>query len=659
MTRDVHHAGQNRDEVTMDDVHAERDDVADDAVLSGDYTVGETTTQNADSEPDSAPTNVVCCRHCEQEFRRVYDYDQHEYTCEPLQHAVRREQSKENEESVEDIDRTYFIRSQWHEFKAYVKYDVGLGIYYGLNSLQKEHDFRDDGALKAEFGVPDDIAETTGRERWELEFSFSDSKLKPWRDSSFRIENVREYSVKMHPAGVENHRDALRKASFNVRPRWPNLESEDGYRDPSNPHDLLGIDVEYTGSNIDPRVYPKLFYQAMGVLQGQQGKKWSNPTYIPYDDVRPENIHHSSNITDGELYVRLDKDLTGPLYAIDGPIHRISMLLADERRGYAKSIRDDRECEGYYHVATIDHERAGELLGGHVLGKEFKHYHVRNPDAVEGDATLEHPKFGVALQNSVTDRTVYWDDLRRVETELDEALLNALDWTDIPIRPDGQVYVEDDVFEVTGERRFRNLVPNRLPSIQQEQHDDVMRVVPNLAPTDVEIAEELLTDGGQIAPKNLAEDLGRHIDTVYTSLKRLGSIVVHEYGDVRLRSKNVAQEILKYLRGAKESFQVSMSEAADRLVQAEKVVDGDSAFARWRETYGVEFDDREGEPDELTMKYTPESKDEVRRILRTGANRWSQLTGKAVRQFAFEVRPAVRLADGTVFAPQYWVRSFG
>jgi len=643
----------------MDDIHAEEDRGFE--ALEGGYEVEGA--QGTEEIPD--PDTVICCRYCEQEFERVYDYDQHEYTCDELQHAVAHhhgddaDQDDEASETLDDIDRTYFIKSQWHEFKAYVKYDEGLGVYYGLNSLQKEHDFRDDGALVTEFGVPDEVADATDRDRWELEFSFSDSKLKPWDDESFRIQNVREYSIKVHPAGVDNHSDALRKATFSVKPRWPDLESEDGYADPSNPHDILGLDVTFDGSNIDPRTYPKLFYQALGVLHGQQGKHWSNPTYIPYEDAHPENVHHSSNIVDGELYVRLDEDKTGPLYAIDGPIHRISMLLADERSGYAKSIRDDRECEGYYHVATIGSDRASKLLGGHSLGKEIKHYHVNNPSAVAGDDMLEHPKFGVALQNSVTDQTVYWDDLRRLEKELDEVLLNVLDWADIPTRPDDQYYVKDNVFEVTGERRFRQLAANQLPSIQQEQKDDVMRIMNNLAPTDAEITEQLLTDGGQWSPHELADALGRHIDTVYRALNRLGDLVIHEYGDVRLRSKNIAQEILKYVRGAKESFDISLSEAADRMLQAEKASDGDSAFARWREQYGVSIESEEGDSDTLSMQYQPSDLREVREILRAGANKWADLTDQTSKAFAFNHDLDITLASGRRLRIQHWSNWFG
>lgn len=87
-------------------------------------------------------------------------------------------------------------------------------------------------------------------------------------------------------------------------------------------------------------------------------------------------------------------------------------MLAGDREGYTKSVRDDRECPGYYHTATIDFRRAGELVGIHELAKEFKHYHMRNPDAVEGTA-LENPKVGVSFQHSIHDDTLYWSALER------------------------------------------------------------------------------------------------------------------------------------------------------------------------------------------------------------------------------------------------------
>lgn len=128
---------------------------------------------------------------------------------------------------------------------------------------------------------------------------------------------------------------------------------------------------------------------------------------------------------------------------------------------------------------------------------------------------------------------------------------------------------------MTGEHRFRQLATNQLPRIEQEQNHDVTRIMNNPAPTDAEVTEKLLADGGQWSPRDLADELGRHIDTVYRTLQRLGDLVIHEYGDVRLRSKNVAQQILTHLKGAKESFDISLSEAADRMLQADKVDQND------------------------------------------------------------------------------------
>jgi len=124
--------------------------------------------------------------------------------------------------------------------------------------------------------------------------------------------------------------------------------------------------------------------------------RFYSPTPIHASDFNPDSIHSSSNIVDGEMYVRVKKGETGQVIAYDGTLHRISLLLAGDREGYVKSLRDDRECPGHDYTTTIDSRRAGELIGNHELAKEFKHYHMRNPDAVEG-TELENPKIGVSF----------------------------------------------------------------------------------------------------------------------------------------------------------------------------------------------------------------------------------------------------------------------
>lgn len=45
------------------------------------------------------------------------------------------------------------------------------------------------------------------------------------------------------------------------------------------------------------------------------------------------------------------KGETDETVAYDGTLHEISLLLAGDREGYTKSVRDDRECHGHYHTA--------------------------------------------------------------------------------------------------------------------------------------------------------------------------------------------------------------------------------------------------------------------------------------------------------------------
>ncbi|WP_455583667.1 DUF7845 domain-containing protein, partial [Halogeometricum borinquense] len=43
--------------------------------------------------------------------------------------------------------------------------------------------------------------------------------------------------------------------------------------------------------------------------------------------------------------------------------------------------------------------------------------------------------------------------------------MNLLQWSDLPITPDHQVFVADDYFAVEGSRRFRKVIDDPLPRI--------------------------------------------------------------------------------------------------------------------------------------------------------------------------------------------------
>lgn len=665
MTSDdeVHHAGDDAADVDLEDVVGDADprdpDEASEMLegLLGDAEAAREATpddpdeedavdEDADSDPHAGETVAGrwTCRFCEQTFRRTSHEDPHHAGCRVSQnHRERLERrdsfEAEHDEAVDADDdrddhpapdaggdtpgeqRTHLIATAWHEFSAYLKYgEHGLDPYFALHSRMRDGDWSD-GKITVEFehdGVP-----------YEAKFSFEPSGLKPWDDDLFQIEKVREYRIEVDGPGE------LRHASFNLSPRWPNLESKDGYASPSNPRDFVGIDVDASGANIAPETYPKLLDEAASALGVNGGE--TNRYFAPW------NVEPWSRIVDGELYVRIDEEYSGRLIGLQGPLERMSRILVEERDGYRKRVADDTKTAGYYHTTTLGTMRAGRLFDGHRAGKEFKHYHVRDPDAVDDNSPLSEPKFGVSLQNSVTEPVIYWnadaladdpqaaDDrlgLEDVERELDTALLNCLHWADLPVRPDHQVFVGDAVFDVTARRRERRIAPDPLPRIEREEEHRVTRaltsmVSPEESESDAQVIGELLADGGHMSPERLADETDYTYRTVLRSLERLEDVVDHSYGEVKLRSQHVAQQLAERAGALLEDFGRlgdRMDSLGDDLAHALDGLGGDtSPFQQWAERYGVTLDDPDDDPRViLRMGYRPADASELDEIVADG-----------------------------------------
>lgn len=604
---------------------------------------------------------VAHCLYCKQPHIRRADPAHHFRGCEEYEAAQRaaKEKNDEPDHDEEPVTRK-FIDPQPHEFHAYLKWDCShldnpLRSYFGLRSLQGEHDFEEHGRLRA-------AAEIDGKD-WAVEFGFKRCGIAPRDHPDFRLDEVREYLVYVYPSGYSSWSDAAKEARkrayFRISPRWPDIETVEGSASMSNPCDIEGYDVEVEGSYWEFDRYPDVLQAAFTSLADRQGFRFNSPTPIHPCDFAPEATHSSSNIVDAELYVRVAKGKTDRAIAYDGTLHRISLLLSGDRKGYAKTVRDDRECPGHYHTATIGPMRATELIGGHGLAKEFKHYHMRNPDAVAG-TPLENPKIGVLFQNSIHDDTLYWDDRDQLLRELDEALLNVLDWSDIPTRPDSQYYVADDYFEVTGSGRWRKILRYRLSRIEQKQDDLVFGAASRMNSTDAELVDTLLTDGGATSPKKLARTIGVYLDTVYASIRRLSPLVKHTYGDVQLASKYIAQEVTGYIDSVKQSINKGLEGALDALFRAEAHGEREDPWTRWLDQYGGSVRQTEGaDPDRLEVGFSPSTLGEAKRLLRLGAQRWAQVTGEPLRRFGFEFAPVVKLVDGTRYAPEYFADALG
>lgn len=181
---------------------------------------------------------VAQCRYCNEEHTRGEDPEQHLQSCQPYHSAVQRLAEEEPDEDEEDDpdpgDEEHFLRlfvdPQPHEFHAYLKWDCAdlenpLRSYFGLRSLQGEHDFEDHGRLRT-------AIELDGTE-WTVGYNFKDSGIAPRDAHDFRLEEVREYLIYVYPSAYSSWDDAKsearKRAYFRISPRWPGIESKGEY----------------------------------------------------------------------------------------------------------------------------------------------------------------------------------------------------------------------------------------------------------------------------------------------------------------------------------------------------------------------------------------------------------------------------------------------
>lgn len=100
---------------------------------------------------------------------------------------------------------------------------------------------------------------------------------------------------------------------------------------------------------------------------------------------------------------------------------------------------DNTEIVGYRHELRLGTHATRELFTRNPRrhhGKQIKYYHPREVrDGPENP--LYHPKIGVLFHTRLGQEAVPWDELEDLTTEFKETLINLLDWSDIPIEPDG------------------------------------------------------------------------------------------------------------------------------------------------------------------------------------------------------------------------------
>lgn len=472
-----------------------------------------------------------------------------------------------------------------HEFDANLLYNSdGLAPFFGCDSAVKEA-----GGSKTS-------AFTHDGDRWKVRLSYQDSNIIPPESQTpqgteWRIETIREYRIRVfrHPAeDPEGQQDF----TAHIAPRWEGMEAEtnDGKRIeipvPEGFGD--GVNVRVQGSNIAFNRYPELLQVGASAL-GIAGRYFEDP-------------HPFSNVQDAERYARVHQDASGPIHARDGPLASMGHLLEDDRSGYRKVVQNDddekgRNRPGYYHTVTLDSRRIREAFPDHRLPKEVKHYYSRQSKDLPDNHPLAHPKVGASLQVSLLsdNETVRWRDIDRLKRELDQTVLSVLADAGLDVAPsDGNgPFVEDPYFLPAVDPDGPDPVGLDLTRVRQSQESVVVRhLADGLAPTQWEALETLVTDGGEIAPEDIAEDHGRHIKSVRRALRNMDDLVHREYAKVSLRSEYVAELVHGAVEEAREATKRAAETAASAMEAAERGM-GETmgAFIAWAARHGVDVSD--------------------------------------------------------------------
>lgn len=482
------------------------------------------------------------------------------------------------------------IRPSPHEIKGHLYYHPERGQRYsGLDPYWTVADL-----LINHFDGYAEIDSEIDGERITISLNYSKSGFAP-RDQDDVQERL--YEFELHIEG-----DGERKCHFNISPRFPQIEHYETGEQISVPFDHLdadrGVTVQFQSSNIDIDDIPSLLPRALSELADSAESGF---------DIRYFRQPQAGRIEECERYVRLLRDWNKKLIKTGGLFDRLAMLLSSEKGTKGKHTWDNTEEIGYHHQVQLSSTGAGQLLPMHSRGKQLKSYLPQNPDNFDENDALYHPKFGVLFRKSLNTNSVRWKDRHDLIDELDETIINALEWADIPVDVSNDsadnsnsVFVADDHFSVNPRDESLPVSENPLPRLEAEQDHLLMTVLRDMTGSDTDIVETVATDGGQDVD-DLAEASGYSLSTIYRALERLDGVLENRNGHVRFVSEKIAEEV----RGIVQSAEHAIESAADRaasLLDVEINQSSNSAVSRWLAEYGAEFIPPNGDRDKPKIR---------------------------------------------------------
>lgn len=517
------------------------------------------------------------------------------------------------------------IRPHIHEAKTFFHFrEHDLSPYWALRNLLI-HDLDGHGELTVEIDG----------EIYHIDLAYSDSGIAP--RPSDRIERDVFRDFELHIEGPDEA-----KAHYQIRARYDEMVDPDGERKHVAWPGGEGLDVFCQSSNIPFDALVELLRVTLNTL-AESVDTSLNPEY--FRQPAP-----TSKITTVEYYVRLQRQYSRKLVRSDGIFHKIMHLLSSEEGTEWVYSGDNSDIVGYRHAMDLCPTSVGKLGPDWSLGVRAKHYHpehVRN-DADGGDA-LAHPKLGIAYHKSIDGDSVPWRDRDDVRREIEEMLINILEWADIPTEPEPTTYIADDHFAVEASDQAVGRCSDPTPELEAEQESLLLTVIGELSPTAQDVVEEVATDGG-IHYSELAAQTDSSVSTIYRALDQLGDLVESERGMVQFSSQKIRQEIVGMVNRLEE-LKESTADRVAELANIDLRSRADSAIEKWIAKYGAELIDIDGQErtlrfDTILTKLRSTREPNLEAVLREGMDAWESV-GRDWQHFA-ELRVEADLVNGGV-----------
>ena len=444
-----------------------------------------------------------------------------------------------------------------HELEGNLIYcDHGLGSYWALTTLLT---CGHDGHGKVDVEINGEV--------WTVSLSYQMGGVAPRPDD--RVDGDRLYELRIGAYGR-----GQRKANYLIQPRFEDMRHYETGETISTPFDHIdeseGVNVRFSGSNLEPNDYTKLLPQFVQAL-ASKANIGVNKRYLA------TRVHKMSNITTYERYIRINRRWSSKLVGRTGSIHRLIQLYAEEVGSEFELKVNNNETVGYNTRAVLSKQDAQQLIPRHRYGKQIKHYHPKHVRTNGNGDSLYHPKVGVLLKKSLNSQSFAWNDRKRLRREIDETLINVLYWGDVPVRPDSTTFISDDHFEVSASDREVSLFSDPTPEMKASQEALLVTTLRDLTDSDMQVLDSLVTDGSQQHPQELANNTGLSISTIYRALQRLKGIIQNNAATVSFISQKVAQEI----SGVVERMEHQIGNAADCVANLLNIEIRSGASSAW------------------------------------------------------------------------------